>query len=537
MKSKHFFFGLAVIAAGLSACNNAALEPDDMGMEPNEIQFVTNNFTANVLTKAAAVDVLSLQAGFNVSCVKGSAGSDTEVWSSYLFEYDGTAGSWAGENTGKWWPLSDESYRFYAVFPSDYVMTYAAAGPTIQADNTHDIVAAYMGSPTYKAVNSLNFTHIFARLKNVTVSAADGYAISDIDIRITPKTGGTYNLYTGAGQTDGTGWSDLTTGAATSIAPSAPGTQANDIYLVPGTYSLTASWTATKGNYNETFEDKTVDVSLVAGKTSNITVNLIGNATELRLTVGMTDWEDEAVDAGTVPVVSRLYGSFGGYMIAPQNLSYDGTDFVIAGDDWDTALTLSSSLGVGTGKTNGSFNFSYEDICSYFDSRENFHSTGGGGTSVNNTSAISYGGYNDWCIPTRAFFQSLFTSDPAVRPGSTVNGTANVIYKRVNVSDYSATDNRQVYLCFPDGLTLTGASVANPTPTMTKAEINEYVFQGCAVFPMRYNTSSYSSAAQYGTGTKDNGTKFYMITMSSNVSNTVSESYSNREHWRLVRQL
>ena len=537
MNNKCFLFYLVAVAAGLAACNNAALEPDDMGMKPNEIQFVTNTFTANVSTKATAVDVLSLQAGFNVSCVKGSAGSDTEVWSSYLFEYNGAAGSWAGENTGKWWPLSDESYRFYAVFPSDYAMTYAAGGPTIHADNTHDIVAAYMGSPTYKAVNTLNFTHIFARLKNVTVSAADGYAISNIDIRITPKTGGTYNLYSGAGHSDGTGWSDLTSGAATSIAAAAPGTQANDIYLVPGSYTLTASWTATKGNYSENFEGKTVDVSLVAGKTSNITVNLIGNATELQLTVGMTDWADETVNAGTIPVVSRLYGSFGGYMIAPQNLSYDGTDFVIAGDDWDTALSSASSLGTGSGKTSGSFKFSYEDISTYFDSRDGFHYTGNGGSSINNAHTVSYGGYNDWGVPTQAFFRSLFTSDPAVRPGSTVNGTANVIFKRVNVSDYSETDNRQVYLCFPDGLTLTGASVASAMPTMTKAEIDAYVFQGCAVFPMKYNANSYSSATQYGTGTKDSTTKFFLVSMGSSVSSTVTEQYSNREHWRLVREL
>ena len=347
----HFFFSLAAIAAGLTACNNMALELDQYGNQSDEIQFVTNSLSADVFTKATAVDVISLQAGFNVSCVKGSAGTDTEVWSNCFFEYNDVAGNWAGENTGKWWPLSDESYRFYAVFPSDYALSYAAGGPTISASNAHDIVVAYMSSPTYKAVNTLNFKHIFARLKNVTVTASAGYTLSDIDIKITPKTGGTYNLYAGAGQTDGTGWSSLTSGPATSIADVEPGTQVNDIYLVPGTYTLTASWTATKGAYSEEFAEKRVDVPLVAGKTSNIAVNLTGNAEELQLTVGVTEWADEAVDAGTFPVVEPLpagaakgkftINSGGGQVYFSQgNLQYNAV-----ADNWRFAASQYDYIG------------------------------------------------------------------------------------------------------------------------------------------------------------------------------------------------
>lgn len=225
----------------------------------------------------------------------GAAGSDSAVWSNIAFSKNGTY--WKG---GKYWPTSNPSYRFYAVYPKTYTMTAAAGGATIAATNENDIVCAYASSSTYKTANTLTFNHIFARLGSVTVNQGSPYSISSITISITPKTGGTYNLYTGAGNTDGTGWSSLTDGSATTIA-SKTGSNSNDIYLVPGTYTLTASWKATNSPYTKTFTGKTVDVALVAGKTNNITCTLTGDGTELQLGVSLTAWSANAVAAGTFP--------------------------------------------------------------------------------------------------------------------------------------------------------------------------------------------------------------------------------------------
>ena len=356
MKKNHLLIGLAAIAAGLTACNNEGLDNKHFVSDSAEIRFVTNPFRLDVFSKATVVNASSLQAGFNVSCVKGPAGSDTEVWSSYPFVYDNATGSWKGQNAGKWWPSNDESYRFYAVFPSSYAMSYSAGGPTIQASNAHDIVTAYMASSTFKTVNTLNFEHIFARLNNVTVSAAGGYSLSEIDIRIVPKTGGTYNLFAGAGYADGTGWSELTTGSSTGIANAEPGTRENDIYLVPGTYTLTASWKATKGNYTRTFSDMQVDVSLVGGKINNLVAALAGEATELNLGVDIDNWSDNSINAGTFPVVAgppqdelaeanALSGEFsinadgGKVRFAKGNLwahvaSGPTEDYIFAADEW-----------------------------------------------------------------------------------------------------------------------------------------------------------------------------------------------------------
>jgi len=297
----------AVTIAGIfTGCNKT----DSPGVEQNdEIVFRVGGAAASatVETKATAVSVTDLNVGFKVSCVKGSAGADTEVWSNRSFTKDGDV--WKG---GSWWPLTDESYRFYAVYPSTYTMTYAAGGPTISASTTHDIVAAYASAPTYKSSNTLSFDHIFARVKNMTVTATGGYTISNVTINITPKVSGTYNLYAGAGHADGTGWSSTATGSAVNLAnaTAAAGgtTKTNDLYLVPGTYTLTASWRAEKDQYTEDFENMTVDVALVAGKTNNVSVNLTGNGTEIVLTVSVTDWSDNAVDGGTFPVVVDLVG-------------------------------------------------------------------------------------------------------------------------------------------------------------------------------------------------------------------------------------
>lgn len=296
---KKFLFSFFFLA-GLVACNEKSLTPGG-GEQSGKIRFLAGGpaLTANVSTKATVVTGADLDTyGFLANAVKGTVGTDTEVWTNQEFAKVGD--TWEQD---KWWPNSNsEPYRFYAVYPKTYTTTFAAGGPTISASNEHDIICAYAANPTYKSVNTLSFDHIFARLTDVTVSAVSPYTISDVSISITPLVSGTYNLYTGAGQTDGTGWSNTSAAASASVIASATGVNSNDIYLVPGSYTLTASWTATKDNYTQTFTGKTVDVDLVAGKTNKITASLTGDGTEIKFSVSVTAWEDNTIDAGIFPV-------------------------------------------------------------------------------------------------------------------------------------------------------------------------------------------------------------------------------------------
>lgn len=299
---KHYFlWSLGAIALALAGCHPAALDPADSS---GRITFRVGRAPIGLMaeTKAEAVDDDNLTSdGFMVSCVDGNPGEDGEVWSNVTFTRSGNV--WQSD---KWWPQDDGAYRFYAVYPSGYTLTHAGDGASIEASNEHDIVAAYAGDPVFRSVNTLPFSHIFARLKTVTVTASDGYTISDVTIRITPKVSGTYNLFAGAGHTDGTGWSDtVEADSPVSIASSTfsggVSTQDNDLYLVPGTYALTASWTASKGVYTESFENMTVEVDLAAGKTNNISAYLTGNAEDVGFNTRVTAWGDNAVTAGTFP--------------------------------------------------------------------------------------------------------------------------------------------------------------------------------------------------------------------------------------------
>ena len=278
---------LALFCLVLTSCER--LPGEDFPKE-DEIVFRDAGL-APMGTKATEVTVMN---SFYVSAVTGSAGSDTEAWSNVTFSKVGATSDYTG---GKYWPGSDPSYRFYA---SNVSMTYASGGPTISASNATDVVCTYLSSATYKSSNALTFNHIFTRLSTVTVAADSKYDISNITVWIrNVKTGGTYNLYTGDGYADGTGWSALTPAAspdtqvfsyAGSLAPSTSQTGSdNDLYFVPGSYTLVASWTAHVNDYTGEYTQvsSTAPVSFAAGVTNTVAVILSGS--EIRVKIGTTD--------------------------------------------------------------------------------------------------------------------------------------------------------------------------------------------------------------------------------------------------------
>ena len=86
---------------------------------------------------------------------------------------------------------------------------------------------------------------------------------------------------------------ELTTGA--------PGARNNDLYLVPGVYTLTATWTATRGEYVETFTAKTQQVELTAGMISNLGTTLGGRAVDLEFKISVSEW-GSATSSVTFPM-------------------------------------------------------------------------------------------------------------------------------------------------------------------------------------------------------------------------------------------
>ena len=262
---------LALAAATLlgTSCQRELVLPD-VTVPDGQIVFGSEGLDLSVETKATAVTSLS---SFYVSAVTGSAGSESSAWNSVQFSQvpGSSPASYAG---GKYWPASNPGYKFYG---SNVALNFAAGGTYVNASNATDVVCAYLSSPTYNTKNTLSFEHIFARLCRVDVAAQTGYTISNIRMYITPKTGGTYNLRTGAGHTDGTGWSSVATGSATLISNKTGATN-NDIYMVPGTYSITCSWVSTDpSGASVTHTNVASTLPIKGGATNNISVVLGGD--------------------------------------------------------------------------------------------------------------------------------------------------------------------------------------------------------------------------------------------------------------------
>ena len=277
---------------------------------------------SGLLTKAT--DATSITS-FKCEATQGLSGSETNAspcWNNVVFTSDGeSTPTYKGD---KFWPLLDPSYNFYgvaatsgsaaAVASAAPDLAFAAGGSTITLGAAYDkdVVCAYKpyGDITWKTKNTLVFEHIFAQVSTVKVTNTDtDAAISNITIvLVDPKTGGTYNLRTGAGQTDGTGWSDkvptesgsqtLYTNAG-SIAVGGDNTGGdNAYYVVPGEYYLKATWTASVDDYSQTYTAmlSTSAISLVAGKRNAIEVELNGDAAGMQFGVSLSGWGSNTVE-------------------------------------------------------------------------------------------------------------------------------------------------------------------------------------------------------------------------------------------------
>ena len=208
---------------------------------------------------------------FFVTATTGSPGAENFVWGSVPFSDADGDGVFTG---GKLWPSENPSYHFYA---SSSPVGFSSAGPFVSVDSNSDVVCAYLAEPGFLEENELRFEHILARLADLTVTAADGYAVSGVSVTVVPMTAGIYHIGAGAGTLDGSaGWSYLAVGPPVELALPSPGTKSNDLYLVPGRYELLFSWTAEKGGFSEVFTDRSVAVVLRAGKVSSFHAVLSG---------------------------------------------------------------------------------------------------------------------------------------------------------------------------------------------------------------------------------------------------------------------
>ena len=277
-----------------------------------------------------------------VTATTGTAGSESNVWNSVAFER--SSDTFTG---GKVWPTSDPGYHFYA---ATLPITFNATGCTITTTNAEDTnpACAYLENPAYATKNTLNFLNIYGRIGSVMIAADTGCTISGVTVNVTPKIGGTYNIRTGA-------WSSVINGSVTNIARSIPGSQSNDIFVVPGTYTAYASWSSTKGGNTRTYTNVPFDFTVAASGKTNISLTLGGEVNFQEeyltfdiLTGGTVTWGTDNT-GGTAPSRTISYRKNAGSWTSisqPSNIS------VNAGDKLEFKGT---NTRYGTGSSSGAY--------------------------------------------------------------------------------------------------------------------------------------------------------------------------------------
>ncbi|MBP5675432.1 MAG: hypothetical protein J6W94_00260 [Bacteroidales bacterium] len=285
---RNFLIFAAAILCLLS-CNKG---PAPSSYGDDEILFrADGTFSASVTTKATEVTGSNLSQIY-VNASQGTSGSEEELWSNVSFSK--SSDKYSG---GKYWPnYSTNSIRMH-FYSSNLPLTFSSTGAIVSVpDNSTDVVCAYCENPSWKAENTLYMHHILARLGKCTISLPSGYNGSGLTVKITLNYSGTYNIRTAKWITSTPASSQVT--IATAFGSSG---NANDIYLLPGNYTLTATYTLTKGTgsgaYSETFT-KTASVNLAPGMINLISATLPeGEATDIVFAVTVNPWTDYSITA------------------------------------------------------------------------------------------------------------------------------------------------------------------------------------------------------------------------------------------------
>ena len=258
--------------AVITACNKELSSSDFQEPQEIVINIDGTQIEADVTTKTTAVS--SVPSKLYFAGTTGSSTSQTSKWTSVEKTVSSNKIS-----TGYYQTATATSYNYYL---SNCAMTFSASGCTISADgSTNDVIAGVAKSST-STTPSVTLDHVFARTGTLSATCS-GYTLSNLSYKLKTNgtntgTKGTYNIYTGA-------WSSTTTLSEQTI------TNSSDLYLIPGSYTLTISGTRSKGDFSKSFTGS-VPVTLVGGKINNISATITGGdqATEIIISTSLTAW-------------------------------------------------------------------------------------------------------------------------------------------------------------------------------------------------------------------------------------------------------
>lgn len=269
-------YAAPLLILGFAASCAKSVEPENQ--TPKEIVLCVGGDTIDMQVQTKTTAITTVPSSLYYSMTTGTLGSEE---TSKKGSTSGNVGS-GKIATGVYQTLTSTFYNYYV---SNAAITFSASGSTISAANTTDVIA---GKVTSKETNpSVKLDHVFARTGTLTLNTQSGYTLNNVSWSIESSsagTGGIYNIANGR-------WSSVTKLSSTAI------TKDSDMYLVPGDYTLSVTYTLSKGDWNQTFNKKAT-VTLVAGKVNNISGTASGgNASEISITVTLTEWGTNNITA------------------------------------------------------------------------------------------------------------------------------------------------------------------------------------------------------------------------------------------------
>ena len=229
-------------------------------------------------TKATPVTSLPSTLYWGATTGGNAAGSaaETTKWDAASFSVSSSQIA-----TGKYQTVSPTAYNYYVSN-----VAFTVGGDTqVSASNATDVIVGRTAQNS-STTPSVTLNHIFARTGTLTMNTQSGYTISDVSWTIAANggysgTAGTYSLRQGV-------WTGVTTGLSSTAV-----TSSSDLFLSPGSYTISCSYRLTKGDWTNTFT-KSATVGLVGGKINNITGTASGgSASEIVLSISLTAWSTQ----------------------------------------------------------------------------------------------------------------------------------------------------------------------------------------------------------------------------------------------------
>lgn len=270
---------LCAAAAVLCVSSCQKDDPKSVSSAKEQIVLALSDGSIDMSVATKATEISAMPSSLYLSRTTGQWKSETSANAPSSFSVS------SGKIATGWYQTANPTAYNYYVSNAD--ISFAAGGSTIVADNATDVIAGCTQGATDSNAPSVTLNHVFARTATLTCNTQSGYEISNVSwkIKSAGETGtrGTYNIATNE-------WSGVTALSEQAF------TSSSDLYLIPGAYTVTVTYTLSKGAYSQTF-NKSGNVTLVAGKKNSITCTAVGgSASEIEFGISLTDWGTQSLD-------------------------------------------------------------------------------------------------------------------------------------------------------------------------------------------------------------------------------------------------